>query len=106
MAIEGYGFQILAFMRRHHVSLQGNDILVTDSCYGGAVRRSAPTPGLSIPDRTGYERYAQKLRQLAGKRSRQVIASGGFEQVPDESEFARLLKSALRSNAYPLVDLK
>jgi hypothetical protein len=83
-----------------------NIILVTDSCYGGALTRSAPTPGFSIPDVIGYERYVRKLRQLADKRSRQVIASGGFEQVPDQSEFAQALKAALRYNEYPLVDLE
>jgi len=83
-----------------------NIILVTDSCYGGAITRSAPTPGFSIPDVIGYERYSRKLRQMADKRSRQVIASGGFEQVPDHSEFAQLLKAALKYNEYPLVDLE
>jgi hypothetical protein len=60
----------------------------------------------TAPDLIGYERYAQKLRHLADKPSRQVTASGGFEQVPDQSEFARLLKYALRDNAYPVVDLE
>ncbi len=78
-------------------------LVITDSCYGGALQRSGPTPGVSAPS---DDRYTQSLLALIDKRSRQVIASGGYEAVPDRSDFAQLLKQALRDNQYPLVDLE
>ncbi len=84
-----------------------NVVLVTDSCYGGAVAaRSGLTPGLLEAAEEDYEKYRQKLIDNSGLRSRQVLASGGFEEVPDRSEFARLLKEALRQNPHPLVDFE
>ena len=84
-----------------------NVVLVTDSCYGGAVAaRSGLTPGLLEAAEQDYEQYRQKLIDNSDLRSRQVLASGGFEEVPDRSEFARLLKEALRQNAHPLVDFE
>ncbi len=79
-------------------------VAITDSCYGGALSattRSGPTRG-----GPGNPHYPEGLRVLASRRSRQVIASGGFQEVPDESEFARLLKSALRDNDHSVVDLE
>jgi len=81
-------------------------IVMTDSCYGGALARSGPTPGHRGPTGDDYQQYQQKLAKLAQKRSRQIIASGGYEQVPDRSDFASLLKQALKENTYPMVDLE
>lgn len=79
--------------------------VITDSCYGGALlsTRSGRTPGVPEPKE---ERYVASLRDFATQRSREVIASGGFEEVPDRSQFAELLKAALRANALPMVDLE
>lgn len=81
-------------------------MVLTDSCYGGALSRSGPTPGLKGPTDENYQQYQQKLSRLAKKRSRQIIASGGYEQVPDRSVFASLLKQALEENTYPMVDME
>jgi uncharacterized caspase-like protein len=79
-------------------------VVVTDSCFGGALTtRSGPSPLGPSP---GDANYAEKLRVMATRRSVQVIASGGFETVPDKSAFAELLKEALRSNAHDAVDLE
>jgi len=83
-----------------------NIMVLTDSCYGGALARSGPTPGHRGPTDENYQQYQQKLSKLARKRSRQIIASGGYEQVPDRSVFANLLKQALEENTYPMVDLE
>lgn len=80
--------------------------LVTDSCYGGALtRRSGAQGGLTTPELAGADIYAQKLLNDARKKSRLIIASGGFEQVPDRSEFAALFKQGLRDNTLPVADL-
>ena len=81
-------------------------MVLTDSCYGGALSRSGPTPGHRGPTDNNYQQYQQRLTRLAKKRSRQIIASGGYEQVPDRSVFASLLKQALKENPYPMVDLE
>jgi hypothetical protein len=79
-------------------------VVVTDSCFGGALTtRSGPPP---LGPRPGDTRYAETLRAMATRRSVQVIASGGFETVPDKSEFAELLKQALRSNDHGAVDME
>jgi beta-lactam-binding protein with PASTA domain len=82
-------------------------LVLTDSCYGGALARSGPTPGHKGPadeSDVSYKQYRQRLGDLARKRSRQIIASGGYEQVPDRSDFADLLKQALKNNTYPAMD--
>ena len=81
-------------------------MVLTDSCYGGALSRSGPTPGHKGPTDDNYQQYQKKLSRLAKKRSRQIIASGGYEQVPDRSVFASLLQQALEENTYPMVDLE
>lgn len=101
----------IAFSRvRELVTASGvkikNLILVTDSCYGGDITRGGPTPGHRGPDTLGYEQYEEQLRGLSRTHSRQAIASGGYEQVPDRSEFAALLKYALRNNPNPVVDME
>lgn len=83
-----------------------NIVLLTDSCYGGAVLRAGPTPGLPVPDAERIEHYVTELARRAAKRSRQVLASGGYEQVPDESMFAALLTRALEENEFPAVSLE
>ena len=84
-----------------------NAILITDSCYGGALTgRAGPTLGHGGPKELGNEFYQQRLLLLSGKRSRQIIASGGYGVVPDRSEFARLFIQALQNNDYPLMDLE
>lgn len=80
-----------------------NVLVITDSCYGGALTRGGPTPGKAKPTNTYY---TENIMRLAKKRSRQVMASGGYAQVPDRSDFAELLKQALRKNPYPIVDLE
>jgi len=82
-----------------------NVILLTDSCYGGAMR-AGKTPGLPDPTAEQMERYYTDLAKRAAKRSRQVAASGGYEQVPDESMFAMLLTNALEKNEYQAVSLE
>jgi Caspase domain len=82
-----------------------NVILLTDSCYGGAMR-AGKTPGLPEPSAEQMERYYADLAKRASKRSRQVAASGGYEQVPDESMFAMLLTNALEDNDYQAVSLE
>jgi hypothetical protein len=82
-----------------------NVILLTDSCYGGAMR-AGKTPGLPEPSAEQMERYYADLAKRAAKRSRQVAASGGYEQVPDESIFAMLLTNALEENEYQAVSLE
>jgi hypothetical protein len=90
------------------VGVKAKNILVlTDSCYGGALARSGPTPGHQGPSGESdesYRRYEQRLKSLANKRSRQIIASGGFQQVPDDSFFAQYWKQALENNPYPAMD--
>ncbi len=81
----------------------GRILIITDSCYGGALARSGPTPGKLNPEDSGY---IESLKKVLGKKSRQTIASGGFEQVPDRSHFAELLKGALRMNPYPVIDME
>jgi Caspase domain len=83
-----------------------NIIVVTDSCYGGALARGGPTPGTIVPSASNVQRYMGELARRAAKRSRQVLASGGYEQVPDESMFATLLERALQQNTYPAIDLE
>ncbi len=84
-----------------------NIVLLTDSCYGGALTRSGPTPGHKSPADVGYPLYEKKLKSIAKKRSRQVIASGGADvTVPDKSEFAKLIVEALQSNQYQLIDME
>ena len=83
-----------------------NILLITDSCYGGALSRSGPTPGKANPDQDGEQEYLRSLSEIAPKKSRQVVASGGFEEVPDQSVFGELLRRNLRDNTMPLVDVE
>ena len=79
--------------------------LITDSCYGGALtERSGPKGGRLSPD-DGTEMYQDWLIKSAEKRSRLIIASGGIEGVPDQSEFADALKATLEENRLDMIDL-
>lgn len=82
-----------------------NVLIITDSCFGGALasRGGPPAPGTPSPDLKTNE-YIQTLREAVAKPSREVMVSGGFEQVPDQSLFAELLKSALDTNQHPYLD--
>jgi len=83
-----------------------NILLITDSCYGGALTRSGPTPGKANPDDLGEQQYLAALSRIVDKPSRQVVASGGFEEVPDQSVFAGILKRNLRENTLPMIDVE
>ena len=83
-----------------------NIMVIADSCYSGNLLRG----GINSYDTTG-RLYEKKLLQLAQKKSRQIIASGGMEQVADwgkdnHSLFAYYLLQALRENQQPVIDLE
>ena len=75
-------------------------LVVADSCYSGAMTRSAVTrldPALST------EARAQVIRTMARKRSRLLLTSGGVEPVVDtaggpHSPFAQSFLDLLRGN--------
>jgi hypothetical protein len=75
-------------------------LVVADSCYSGAMTRSAVSrlePGMTDDAR------AQALRTLARKRSRLLLTSGGVEPVVDtaggpHSPFAQAFLDLLRQN--------
>lgn len=80
--------------------------VVADSCYAGTLLRGGPGI-LNLADQL----YMEKLRELAGKRSRQVVTSGGVEPVMDggrdgHSLFAYYLLRALKENTRPVIDLE
>ena len=79
--------------------------LITDSCYGGALtERSGALGGqLSPDDDAGM--YQEWLIKHATERGRLIIASGGIEGVPDQSEFTDALKATLEENKLNMVDL-
>jgi len=83
-----------------------NIIVVADSCYSGTLLRGGPSL-LSLEDRN----YRGRLTELAPKRSRQVITSGGLEPVVDggrdgHSLFAYYLIRALEDNQREVIDLE
>ena len=80
-----------------------NIAVITDSCYGGALTRSGLTPGKLKPNDRLYE---ESMKRDAQQRSRHVMASGGFAEVPDDSLFAGLVKEALRANQRRLLALE
>lgn len=82
-----------------------NILIITDSCFGGALasRGGPPAPGNPSPV-LKVDEYFNTLRESVTKPSREVMVSGGFEQVPDQSLFAELLKSALETNQHPYLD--
>ena len=83
-----------------------NVVVIVDSCYSGILLRGGPSL-LSLTDK-GYEK---KLIEIASRRSRQVITSGGIEPVVDggkdgHSLFAYYLLKALKNNTRYFVDLE
>jgi len=83
-----------------------NIMVIADSCYSGNLLR-----GDNIQLDTSSRNYEQRLIQLAQKKSRQIIASGGMEQVADwgrdnHSLFAYYLIQSLKDNEQPFIDLE
>jgi hypothetical protein len=79
--------------------------LITDSCYGGALtERSGLFAGQLSPEDDTHA-YQKWLIKKAAEKSRLIIASGGFEQVPDQSEFTYVLKDILENNEFEMIDL-
>jgi formylglycine-generating enzyme required for sulfatase activity len=87
--------------------VKGKNIVgVADSCYAGVLLRG----GVSLLSVAGA-RYQDRLRNLSGKKSRQVIPSGGNEPVTDggrdgHSLFAYYFLQALRENDRAVIDLE
>ena len=74
----------------------GNVLVISDSCYSGALLRGEGGAAEAVADADRM----RALQRLAGKRSRIVIASGGNEPVADgggdgHSVFARALLTGL-----------
>ncbi|MBN1106534.1 MAG: DUF1566 domain-containing protein [Deltaproteobacteria bacterium] len=83
-----------------------NVVVVADSCYSGTLLRGGPSL-LSLEDMY----YRGRLAELASKRSRQVITSGGLEPVVDggrdgHSLFAYYFIKALEENQREIIDLE
>jgi hypothetical protein len=83
-----------------------NIIVIADSCYSGTLLRGGPSL-LSLTEK-GYD---NKLLKFAGRRSRQVITSGGLEPVADggrdgHSLFAYYFLKALKENNRQIIDLE
>ena len=83
-----------------------NIVVVADSCYSGTLLRGGPSL-LSLTQ----EGYHHKLLELAARRSRQVITSGGLEPVADggrdgHSLFAYYFLKALKENNRQIIDLE
>jgi len=81
---------LVAGLRSRHVCV------IADACFSGDLldTNRGPLPAID----SAYFRTAYSLR------SRQVLTSGASETVPDQSEFARQLKLALRENRSPYLD--
>jgi chemotaxis protein histidine kinase CheA len=86
-----------------------NFLLVADSCYSGTMmRRSLHTDTIADEDEGAL---FQKLKERAGKKSREVITSGGNEPVADEaigsdhSLFAYYMIKALENNQKRYTDV-
>ena len=77
--------------------------VITDSCYGGAITKRATVDPNMLDN--NYDNYVRHLQTQLHKRSRQVLASGGYEEVPDRSLFAEYLRYELEHNDMPLLAL-
>ena len=79
-----------------------NFILIADSCYSGNLTRAVLT-GDEVGEKEAYARI-HKLKEMASKKSREVITSGSNEPVQDavkgssHSLFAHYLLKALDEN--------
>jgi hypothetical protein len=83
-----------------------NIVVIADSCYSGILLRGGPSM-LALAD----QGYQDKLFELAARRSRQVITSGGVEPVADggrdgHSLFAYYFLKALKENTHGVIDLE
>ena len=83
-----------------------NIVVIADSCYSGTLLRGGPSL-LSLTEK-GYD---NRLLKFAGRRSRQVITSGGLEPVADggrdgHSLFAYYFLKALKENNRQIIDLE
>jgi hypothetical protein len=87
--------EILDTMQAKHV------LVVADSCYSGAMTRSAQATfdaGVMPPDQ-----WAEWVKTMTGGRSRTALTSGGVQPVPDlgsgkHSYFARAFLNVLQDN--------
>ncbi|CAN2048739.1 formylglycine-generating enzyme [Candidatus Magnetomoraceae bacterium gMMP-13] len=85
-----------------------NIMVVADSCYSGKLLRTGRGIEVVYLDDVDYK---YKLQRLASKKSRQVITSGGLEEVLDSgrdghSLFAYYFLKALRENDRDVIDLE
>ncbi len=81
-------------------------MIIADSCYSGSLLRGGPS-SLSPQDLD----YQARLMELARKKSRQIITSGGLEPVMDQgrdghSLFAYYLLKALEENELNVIDFE
>ena len=73
-------------------------LLLIDSCYaGGILTGSAPRGGGTSPDAPS----ASYVGRIAERTSRIALTSGGLEEVPDLSQFAKKIIGRLRDNQSP-----
>ncbi|MCK6454319.1 MAG: caspase family protein, partial [Alphaproteobacteria bacterium] len=84
---------VIKAMRAKHI------MVVADSCYSGALVRSATAGIRSAPEQD----VGQWVQKILAKRSRTVLSSGGLEPVMDgggegHSVFAKAFIDALRDN--------
>lgn len=79
--------------------------LITDSCYGGVLTEGAGAQRGRLSPNDDIESYRDWLKKHAAESGRLIIASGGIEKVPDQSEFSDELKSTLTENELDMVDL-
>ena len=70
--------------------------LISDACFSGDI--------LDLTRGAGPAIDSESLRRAYSLVSRQVLTSGSSEEVPDSSEFAMRLKSALRRNENTCID--
>ncbi|MDM8525760.1 caspase family protein, partial [Desulfococcaceae bacterium HSG8] len=83
-----------------------NIVVIADSCYSGNLLRGGGS-ALSLSD----QNYRSRILQLARKKSRQIISSGGMEPVADSgrdnhSLFAYYFLKALKENTHKFVDIE
>jgi hypothetical protein len=71
-------------------------LIISDSCFSGELLNSSR----AMPEEVNNDYF----RKAYARNSRQIITSGASEAVPDESEFARMLKIELRKNNSPYLD--
>lgn len=106
---EGFLIPIDGEQRKYHTFISANDLaiplksckakhilLITDACFSGSLV-SMGTRGAGTAS-TGNSFSSLETRQLYAKKSRQIMASGNLDPVPDKSEFIKYLIQALDQN--------